>query len=927
MVFPKRMNKRLFVLSVLCLWIISIGVQAQTVIQVKGKVYGVDEYESTPYKLVGAKVQTYCVGDSAKTNNTDVTDDSGRLGVMYSVWNVGINKDTKIRVHLSYVGMEPLDTLCAPVRKEVPGMFTQYVVSLDSIVLHSKPVTLEEAQVVAELKKMYESGDTIIFNAQAYEMPTGSVLLELVRRLPGLQYDGKELTYNGRKIQEIKLNGDKFFAHDLSIALKNMPSEKIKSLKVYEEKDDTLNVNSQKHLVMDMVTDKLYKDVVFANANVTVHPSPFEFDAGADANAYRRQNYNASLNYTRQGIPGAKFTCEDLNRHLLSASFMKDKWYNFMVTPNFESENIGNHTLVLEENMLPGFYNYTVNENRSTNKGWRIGSMMPMSISGSTTNGLGWSMSLAAEYKHDDQVAESNKDTYGANPYDGETGGELLSERLLDDIRINKYDQSRRDITNALSLEWNGKLTKRTGDNDYGISGKVTYDDTEQKTYDHSSLVYSQLDSTVVLNRMMSRPGSVLNSNVQMFYNHSFGRKHHWGVEYNMKVSDSHNKSTYYDMDDENRGLAFLTSDMTDGLMQVDSLSYRGTSTSWMHALGANITFDWTHIRLHASAAAVPTFHNVSTIRAKMAEDKNSYKALLYNAALSTRYSGGGHKVTVGYNYNEETPSARMLMNVVDYSDPLNVRVGATELTKMMRHRFSLDYAKGLDLSLNSNITLDQNTPSNKVTYDPMTGRSISTPVPINGNWMAVTNARYSFKLFKRSFSFSASHVYHHHVNYLRQMGSLESIKGATDNNNLRAGLNHSISNKSMMVRLSLDYNLTDMKNSAYGMHSTQGEFRAGGYASFFLPYGLELVTDANYSLRHGYAIGELNKNRFLLNMQLGYSFLKRKATVQLEWKDVFHQVRNIDIRESDYMRTETRTFGNTSMVLATFKYRFNFLE
>ena len=118
---------------------------------------------------------------------------------------------------------------------------------------------------MAELQRMYQRGDTIIFNADAYEMPSGSVLLDLVRRLPGLKYEEGKMRYLGRNIEEIRLNGESFFERDMSIALNNMPTDKIKNLKVYEVPDDTLNVMSDNHLIMDMETKEPMDRTLFAN--------------------------------------------------------------------------------------------------------------------------------------------------------------------------------------------------------------------------------------------------------------------------------------------------------------------------------------------------------------------------------------------------------------------------------------------------------------------------------------------------------------------------------------------------------------------------------------------------------------------------------------------------------------------------------------
>ena len=215
---------------------------------VTGKVYGVDEYEPNPYPLQGANIKVTCVGDTTEFDGM-AADKDGSFWV--DITRRDRLKDTRLHIVISYLGMQTLDSIFEPVHKREDGI-NSYFVTLDSVVLRSNPLTTEEVEIVAELQRMYQRGDTIIFNADAYEMPSGSVLLDLVRRLPGLKYQDGRMTYLGRDIEELRLNGDSFFKRDMSIALNNMPTDKLKSLKVYEVPDDTLNRMSDNHLIMDM---------------------------------------------------------------------------------------------------------------------------------------------------------------------------------------------------------------------------------------------------------------------------------------------------------------------------------------------------------------------------------------------------------------------------------------------------------------------------------------------------------------------------------------------------------------------------------------------------------------------------------------------------------------------------------------------------
>ena len=113
---------------------------------------------------------------------------------------------------------------------------------------------------------MYMEGDTVIFNTDAYRMPDGSLLLELVRRLPGLKCDALgNLTYQGRSIEEIRLNGASFFRHDMSVALRNIPANRLEQLRIYETNREDSIARPQKMTVLDVKTKKPVNQVKMAN--------------------------------------------------------------------------------------------------------------------------------------------------------------------------------------------------------------------------------------------------------------------------------------------------------------------------------------------------------------------------------------------------------------------------------------------------------------------------------------------------------------------------------------------------------------------------------------------------------------------------------------------------------------------------------------
>lgn len=116
-------------------------------------------------------------------------------------------------------------------------------VSLGQIQLSADAVMLKEAIVSGQAAKMTVKEDTFVYNATAYHTPEGSVIEELVKRLPGAQVseDGT-ITMNGKEVKKILVDGKEFMTGDTETALKNLPTSIIDKVKSYDRKSDLARV-------------------------------------------------------------------------------------------------------------------------------------------------------------------------------------------------------------------------------------------------------------------------------------------------------------------------------------------------------------------------------------------------------------------------------------------------------------------------------------------------------------------------------------------------------------------------------------------------------------------------------------------------------------------------------------------------------------
>ena len=105
-------------------------------------------------------------------------------------------------------------------------------VRFDSIRLKTDALLLKEAVIEAQMAQVQVVDDTVMFNAETFRVPEGSMLEELIRKLPGYEVaDDGTVTYNGQTVKKILVDGKEFFSEDKSIAMKNLPANMVKKIK------------------------------------------------------------------------------------------------------------------------------------------------------------------------------------------------------------------------------------------------------------------------------------------------------------------------------------------------------------------------------------------------------------------------------------------------------------------------------------------------------------------------------------------------------------------------------------------------------------------------------------------------------------------------------------------------------------------------
>lgn len=137
-------------------------------------------------------------------------------------------------------------------------------ISLGEVGLLKLPRQLDEVTVTATKIKLYYQGDTLIYNADAFLLPEGSMLDDLLRKLDGVTINKHgQITCNGRQVSSLMLEGKSLFDGNPRTLMENLGAYTVKKIKVFEKTSDEekflgYSDVDNKPLVMDVVLKKQY---------------------------------------------------------------------------------------------------------------------------------------------------------------------------------------------------------------------------------------------------------------------------------------------------------------------------------------------------------------------------------------------------------------------------------------------------------------------------------------------------------------------------------------------------------------------------------------------------------------------------------------------------------------------------------------------
>ena len=142
---------------------------------------------------------------------------------------------------------------------------------IPTIYLERAPRMLKEVSVTTSKIKFYNKGDTVVYDADAFQLAEGSMLDALIAQLPGVELNNNgQIKVNGEFVESLLLNGKEFMDGNNNLMLENIAAYTVKNVEVYEgqttrakKMDDP---SARKVLTMDVKLKKEYNIGLLLNA-------------------------------------------------------------------------------------------------------------------------------------------------------------------------------------------------------------------------------------------------------------------------------------------------------------------------------------------------------------------------------------------------------------------------------------------------------------------------------------------------------------------------------------------------------------------------------------------------------------------------------------------------------------------------------------
>ncbi|MBE9488258.1 MAG: TonB-dependent receptor [Bacteroidetes bacterium] len=893
------MRKQTF-LAFLIILLFSVPAFAQQGNRVKVEISGKVIDKQTKQPLVGAVLS---VGNG---RNGAISGENGSFEI-----NLPAGKN--VILNISFLGYKELNYSLL-----VPNVSTKLK---NNIALESSNLKME-VEIVGKAPIGIVKGDTTQYNAGAFKVNPDASTQDLLAKMPGMTVnDNGSVTSMGENIEVIYVDGKSYFKNNVATALSSVPAVVVESVQVYDDRSPQakfLNYddgNNKKAL--NIVTKKAERktnyigDVMLgygsdnrymgsANFSMLGEKSSLVFGAGSNninvsPNRQRRfygmssqsgitKATGARLNFMHE-IKGGEITLSYIydNEKLDALKFINKQYLSSSQITN----KIDSSFNVYSSHKLDFEYSQTLNENNRLE------------------------VELSTNYSDTDDFDYSLQ----KNNIDGNITNVLTDTKLKGSVfgfkgsvdYIHKFND-KRDLSVSLGAKYSNDTSDKlqTG---YVNSSAGTLNDEDINEKYFNDIVSTGFSGEFRYTEKLSKFSRLVFAyDTDYSYGDSDKKLYAYDVVKGDYVDLKKDLSNVFNND------YFVNSG---GLGYVFSKK-KSTLNMWVRYQNGLLDSETTF-----PENAKPLNKNYNSVNIKTK----------YKLAISKQKS-----LTIYASSTPSYPSISNLQEVLDVSDPLNVRNGNINLSPSQNNRFRIRYSssnikKSTVFRAMASINNTQNAVVNStrlLTEDEYIGETLLTsgtqytsPENMDGVWRLFTGAWYSFPLtsLKSNFEFGGMFM------YSRSPSIYNDEKFVTNNYNPNCMFRFTSN-----ISENVDFNIFNRVGYTYSTGSNDTKNRSisdnaslGANYIFLKSFFINLEYMFKYS--YYYDTPNVTNRTHQLNMAVGKKFMNDKLELRVTGFDILGQNKAISQSVSDIAITSTDSNILQRYFAVSLRYKFNTMK
>ena len=812
-----------------------------------------------------------------------------------------------------------------------------------------KERVLGAATVTATRVKFYTKKDTVVFNADAFEMAEGSMLDALIKQLPGVELrDNGQIYVNGRFVESLLLNGENFFDKDRNVMLENLPSYMVNNVKVYErlgeksrlmkrdmdDKSYVMDINLKKHYSIGWIgnaeggagTRDRYLGRFFA-LRFTRQSRVSLFGNMNNLNETRKpgQNGDWSPGNVRQGQNAHKIFGLDYMVNDRRTRYKLEGW------AKAEHDNLTALEQTTGEAFMPNGNVYKRGGNHESQSVTSFNSFHNWLFHNDLTviKVAPYVLYEKKKKRGNSYSAALNRDMNGLSGLTDSLfsgSSEWLRNAVINRVKNEDMQKSDKFFTTA-TASFTQDLRYFSGFID--AEGYISYKKEHFERFNHYQLDYPSAAGQTgeTKNRYYKSPSEMFSY---------YGRADFWYwlpcnfalvPSYKYRVLNTRNDNMIYRLEQldgwgSGKELGALPSEW-EYLSTLDKgNSYNQEQNTQEHTISMKINGN--HLILnnkvrfeaYAEFPVVLTRRKFDYVRANI-DTVLTKQVAAFNPFVRTSFIWHDWKRRIDIEYDVDTKlyGLSQTLDIRSDDDLLRVTLGNGRLKNSVAHQLDVSYTNNsnrkqrfFNAGVNYNAVRNQIGYSSE--YNRATGVYTYRPVNINGNYSVGGNVNYSMALDRKrrwNLSTTTSAQLHNNVDLITVTGSdanpRSKVKTLFLNETVK--IDHRFGRQKVGAKAGCSWrNATSAREDFSTINAAN--FNYGLTGQFELPCGFQLFTDLTMYSRRGYEAHEMNTDELVWNARLSKQVWKKRLTLALEGFDILHNLSAVTHTLNGQGRTET---------------------